>query len=412
MQTYVVVTILPTSAKWLHEITFKSCIVDLNNTLKYHHIFEIKRSFYMNDLNDQLQAMLLRNPNHNNTQSVNSSNSDDVQAILPDSPAKEVVLYQTDDGNVNVSVMYYDESFWLTQKAMGELFDVASNTITYHLQEIFKSGELDANSVTRIFRVTASDGKKYNTKFYNLDAIISVGYRVNSMKATKFRQWATSTLKEYMLKGFVLNDDMLKNGPKFGKDYFKELLERVRSIRASERRIWQQVTDIFAECSIDYDRSSPTAYYFYALVQNKFHYAITGQTAAEIIYSKADHTKDHMGLTTWKNAPDGRVLKSDVTIAKNYLDEKQIRLLERAVSGYFDYIEDLIERENTFTMEEFAQSINEFLAFRRYDILPDNGKISSKSAKEKAEQEYKEFNKTQKIISDFDKEVQKMLNKH
>ena len=412
MQTYAVITILLTLAKWLHEITFKSCIVDLNNTLKYHDIFEIKRSFYMNDLNDQLQAMLLRNPNHNNTQSVNSSNSDDVQAILPDSPAKEVVLYQTDDGNVNVSVMYYDESFWLTQKAMGELFDVASNTITYHLQEIFKSGELDANSVTRIFRVTASDGKKYNTKFYNLDAIISVGYRVNSMKATKFRQWATSTLKEYMLKGFVLNDDMLKNGPKFGKDYFKELLERVRSIRASERRIWQQVTDIFAECSIDYDRSSPTAYYFYALVQNKFHYAITGQTAAEIIYSKADHTKDHMGLTTWKNAPDGRVLKSDVTIAKNYLDEKQIRLLERAVSGYFDYIEDLIERENTFTMEEFAQSINEFLAFRRYDILPDNGKISSKSAKEKAEQEYKEFNKTQKIISDFDKEVQKMLNKH
>lgn len=412
MQTYAVITILLTLAKWLHEITFKSCIVDLNNTLKYHHIFEIKRSFYMNDLNDQLQAMLLRNKNHNSTQSVNSSNSDDVQAILPDSPAKEVVLYQTDDGNVNVSVMYYDESFWLTQKAMGELFDVASNTITYHLQEIFKSGELDANSVTRIFRVTASDGKKYNTKFYNLDAIISVGYRVNSMKATKFRQWATSTLKEYMLKGFVLNDDMLKNGPKFGKDYFKELLERVRSIRASERRIWQQVTDIFAECSIDYDRSSPTAYYFYALVQNKFHYAITGQTAAEIIYSKADHTKDHMGLTTWKNAPDGRVLKSDVTIAKNYLDEKQIRQLERAVSGYFDYIEDLIERENTFTMEEFAQSINEFLAFRRYDILPDNGKISSKSAKEKAEQEYKEFNKTQKIISDFDKEVQKMLNKH
>lgn len=398
--------------QWLHEITFKLCIVNLNKTLKYHHIFEIKRSFYMNDLNDQLQAMLLRNPNHNSTQSVNSSNSDDVQAILPDSPAKEVVLYQTDDGNVNVSVMYYNESFWLTQKAMGELFDVASNTITYHLQEIFKSGELDANSVTRIFRVTASDGKKYNTKFYNLDAIISVGYRVNSMKATKFRQWATYTLKEYMLKGFVLNDDMLKNGPKFGKDYFKELLERVRSIRASERRIWQQVTDIFAECSIDYDRSSPTAYYFYALVQNKFHYAITGQTAAEIIYSKADHTKDHMGLTTWKNAPDGRVLKSDVTIAKNYLDEKQIRQLERAVSGYFDYIEDLIERENTFTMEEFAQSINEFLAFRRYDILPDNGKISSKSAKEKAEQEYKEFNKTQKIISDFDKEVQKMLNKH
>ena len=366
----------------------------------------------MNDLNDQLQAMLLRNKNHNSTQSVNPSNSDDVQAILPDSPAKEVVLYQTDDGNVNVSVMYYDESFWLTQKAMSELFEVDRTVITKHLSNIFSDGELVKNSVCAIFAHTAADGKKYNTQYYNLDAIISVGYRVNSMKATKFRQWATSTLKEYMLKGFVLNDDMLKNGPKFGKDYFKELLERVRSIRASERRIWQQVTDIFAECSIDYDRSSPTAYYFYALVQNKFHYAITGQTAAEIIYSKADHTKDHMGLTTWKNAPDGRVLKSDVTVAKNYLDEKQIRKLERAVSGYFDYIEDLIERENTFTMEEFAQSINEFLAFRRYDILPDNGKISSKSAKEKAEQEYKEFNKTQKIISDFDKEVQKMLNKH
>lgn len=366
----------------------------------------------MNDLNDQLQAMLLRNPNRNSTQSANSSNSDDVQAILPDSPAKEVVLYQTDDGNVNVSVMYYNESFWLTQKAMSELFEVDRTVITKHLSNIFSDGELVKNSVCAIFAHTAADGKKYNTQYYNLDAIISVGYRVNSMKATKFRQWATSTLKEYMLKGFVLNDDMLKNGPKFGKDYFKELLERVRSIRASERRIWQQVTDIFAECSIDYDRSSPTAYYFYALVQNKFHYAITGQTAAEIIYSKADHTKDHMGLTTWKNAPDGRVLKSDVTIAKNYLDEKQIRQLERAVSGYFDYIEDLIERENTFTMEEFAQSINEFLAFRRYDILPDNGKISSKSAKEKVEQEYKEFNKTQKIISDFDKEVQKMLNKH
>lgn len=369
----------------------------------------------MNDLNDQLQAMLLRNPNHNNTQSVNSSNSDDVQAILPDSPAKEVVLYQTDDGNVNVSVIYCNESFWLTQKAMSELFGVNVPTISKHLQNIYEEGELYKDSTISKMETVRIEGTrqvKRNIDYYNLDAIIAVGYRVNSMKATKFRQWATSTLKEYMLKGFVLNDDMLKNGPKFGKDYFKELLERVRSIRASERRIWQQVTDIFAECSIDYDRSSPTAYYFYALVQNKFHYAITGQTAAEIIYSKADHTKDHMGLTTWKNAPDGRVLKSDVTIAKNYLNEKQIRQLERAVSGYFDYIEDLIERENTFTMEEFAQSINEFLAFRRYDILPDNGKISSKSAKEKAEQEYKEFNKTQKIISDFDKEVQKMLNKH
>lgn len=366
----------------------------------------------MDDFNNQLQAMLLRNTNHTEERPVVPSKSDEPQTISPDSPAKEVVLYQTDDGNVNVSVFYYNDNFWLTQKAMGELFDCSSDNISLHLKNIFSSGELDKNSVTEKFSATASDGKNYLMQFYNLDAIIAVGYRVNSMKATKFRQWATATLKEYMIKGFVLNDDMLKNGPKFGKDYFKELLERVRSIRASERRIWQQVTDIFAECSIDYDRNSPITNHFYAMVQNKFHYAITGQTAAEIIYSNADHTKDHMGLTTWKNAPEGRVLKSDVSVAKNYLNEKQIRQLERAVSGYFDYIEDLIERENTFTMEEFAQSINEFLAFRKYDILPDNGKVTSKSAKEKAEQEYMKFNKTQKIISDFDKEIQHLLEKH
>lgn len=367
---------------------------------------------YMDDFNNQLQAMLLRNTNHTEERPVVPSKSDEPQTISPDSPAREVVLYQTDDGNVNVSVFYYNDNFWLTQKAMGELFDCSSDNISLHLKNIFSSGELDKNSVTEKFSATASDGKNYLMQFYNLDAIIAVGYRVNSMKATKFRQWATATLKEYMIKGFVLNDDMLKNGPKFGKDYFKELLERVRSIRASERRIWQQVTDIFAECSIDYDRNSPITNHFYAMVQNKFHYAITGQTAAEIIYSNADHTKDHMGLTTWKNAPEGRVLKSDVSVAKNYLNEKQIRQLERAVSGYFDYVEDLIERENTFTMEEFAQSINEFLAFRKYDILPDNGKVTSKSAREKAEQEYMKFNKTQKIISDFDKEIQHLLEKH
>ena len=252
---------------------------------------------------------------------------------------------------------------------------------------------------------------KRKMDFYNLDAIISVGYRVNSRRATQFRIWATSVLKEYMIKGFAMDDERLKQGrTAFGKDYFKELLERVRSIRASERRIWQQITDIFAECSIDYDRQSPTTKDFYAMVQNKFHYAIVGQTAAEIVYTKADHEKEHMGLTTWKHAPEGRILKSDARIAKNYLDEKQIRQLERVVSGYFDYIEDLIERENTFTMEEFAASVNEFLAFRRYKILKDRGGVSSKMAKEKADIEYDIFNKTQKLRSDFDKEVQKMLD--
>ena len=247
-------------------------------------------------------------------------------------------------------------------------------------------------------------------QFYNLDAIISVGYRVNSRKATNFRIWATGILKEYMIKGFAIDDERLKQGKTaFGKDYFKELLERVRSIRASERRIWQQITDIFAECSIDYDKDSQITHDFYAMVQNKFHYAITGQTAAEIIDAKADHTKEHMGLFTWKNSPDGRILKSDVTVAKNYLNEKQIRQLERTVSGYFDYIEDLIERENTFTMAEFATSINEFLAFRKYDVLEGKGKISKKDADKKAAAEYDKFNKTQKITSDFDREVKRLL---
>lgn len=258
----------------------------------------------------------------------------------------------------------------------------------------------------------AIEGKTQSrdTNFYNLDAIISVGYRINSRRATNFRIWATSVLKEYLIKGFAMDDERLKQGESaFGKDYFRELLERVRSIRASERRVWQQITDIFAECSIDYDKESEITSAFYAMVQNKFHYAITGKTAAEIVYTSADRNKDNMGLTTWKNAPEGRILKSDVTVAKNYLDEKQIRQLERTVSGYFDYIEDLIERENVFTMKEFAESINEFLSFRRYDVLNDKGKISAKSAKEKAEAEYVEFNRTQKITSDFDKAVEKML---
>ncbi|MBR3002320.1 MAG: virulence RhuM family protein [Clostridia bacterium] len=317
---------------------------------------------------------------------------------------RDLIIYQSQKNeNISVEVLYDNEDFWLTQKSMGKLFGVAENNITYHLKNIFNSSELDENSVTQKIRVTASDGKNYNTNFYSLDAIIAVGYRVNSKEATDFRIWATKTLKEFIKKGFVLNDEFLKNGPKFGKDYFKELLERIRSIRTSERRIWQQITDIFAECSIDYDKDSEITQKFYATVQNKFHFAITGSTAAEIIYNNADHTKDNMGLTTWKNSPDGRILKSDVMIAKNYLSEKQIKRLERAVSGYFDYIEDLVERENTFTMEDFSKSINEFLEFRKYDILQDNGKISRKEAEEKAEKEYIEFNKTQKIISDFDK---------
>ena len=322
-----------------------------------------------------------------------------------------IILYQEDDRNINVNVYYKNETYWLTQKSMAELFETSSDNISLHLKNIFFEEELSEFSTTEEFSVVQKEGVrnvKRMLKFYNLDAIIAVGYRVNSKKATKFRQWATKTLREYIIKGFALNDDMLKNGKPFGQDYFKELLECVRSIRASERRIWQQITDIFAECSIDYDVHTDIVDNFYAMVQNKFHYAITGQTAAEIIYNNADSTKEHMGLTTWKNAPSGRVLNSDVSIAKNYLNEKQIKQLERAVSGYFDYIEDLIERENVFTMEDFVKSINEFLSFRRYDVLTHSGKITSKSAKEKANSEYDKFNKTQKILSDFDKRIKKL----
>lgn len=323
----------------------------------------------------------------------------------------EFLMYKSAEEDVSVNALIKDESIWLNQKAMAELFGCSTDNISLHLKNIFSEGELDKNSVTEKISATAADGKKYLTQFYNLDAIISVGYRVNSRRATNFRIWATSILKEYMIKGFAMDDERLKQGKiAFGKDYFRELLERVRSIRASERRIWQQITDIFAECSIDYDKNAKITHDFYAMVQNKFHYAIVGKTAAEIVYEKADREKENMGLTTWKNAPDGRILKSDVAIAKNYLDEKQIKQLERAVTGYFDYIEDLIERENTFTMEEFAASVNEFLAFRRYDILKGEGKISKQTALKKAETEYEAFNKTQKITSDFDKEVKKLLN--
>ena len=320
------------------------------------------------------------------------------------------LIYNVPGEEASVSVIVKDETIWLTQKAMAELFGVGVPAISKHLKNIFEEGELMEEVVISILETTTEHGaiagktQTNRTKFYNLDAIISVGYRVSSRKATNFRIWATGILKEYMTKGFVMDDERLKQGKAaFGKDYFRELLERVRSIRASERRIWLQITDIFAECSIDYDREADVTKEFYAMVQNKFHYAITGKPAAEIINTSADRTKDHMGLITWKGAPDGRILKSDVTVAKNYLTEKQIKQLERAVTGYFDYIEDLIERENTFTMEEFATSINEFLAFRKYDILKGKGSISKQQADLKAKAEYDEFNKTQKIISDFEK---------
>ena len=321
------------------------------------------------------------------------------------------LMYRAAEDEVAVNALVKDDTIWLNQKGMAELFDCSTDNISLHLKNIFAEGELVKDSVTEKISATAADGKVYATQFYNLDAIISVGYRVNSRRATAFRIWATGILREYMIKGFAMDDERLKQGQTlFGKDYFRELLERVRSIRASERRIWQQVTDIYAECSIDYDPKAPTTKEFYAMVQNKFHFAITGKTAAEIIYESADHTQENMGLTTWKNAPDGRILKSDTAIAKNYLDEQQIRRLERTVSGYFDYIEDLIERENTFTMQEFAQSINEFLSFRRYQILPDRGRISRQMAIEKASQEYDVFNRTQRITSDFDRAVAKLAS--
>ena len=325
--------------------------------------------------------------------------------------SRYIIVYSTPEGDVRVNAVVKDETIWLTQKGIAELFDVGVPAVSKHLKNIFAEGELQQELVISKMETTTQHGavdgltQSRETNFYNLDAIISVGYRVNSAKATKFRIWATKVLKEFMQKGFVLDDERLKQGRTlFGKDYFDELLERVRSIRASERRIWQKITDIYAECSIDYDRYAPTTRDFYAMIQNKFHYAITGQTAAEIVYTKADAEKEHMGLTTWKYAPNGRILKSDVVIAKNYLQQSEIRRLERAITGYFDYIEDLIERENTFTMQEFAASVNEFLAFRRYQILPDNSKgtITHAEAEAKAAEEYEKFKKIQKIISDFD----------
>ena len=328
----------------------------------------------------------------------------------------QLLIYSTPSEDVKVDVVLKDENIWATQKTMAALFGVQIPDISKHINNIFDTRELVRSTTVSKMETVVQRGFRGSIQdtiyFYNLDMIIAVGYRVSSARATAFRIWATGILKEFIRKGFVLDDNRMKNGGAiFGKDYFRELLERVRSIRASERRIWQQITDIYAECSIDYDRAAPTTKDFYAMIQNKFHYAISGKTAAEIVYERADRRKEHMGLTTWKNSPDGRILKTDVSIAKNYLPEQDIRRLERAVSGYFDYIEDLIERENTFTMEQFAASVNEFLTFRRYQILPDKhkGLISHEDAQKKAEAEYDEFNKTQKIVSDFDKEVSLFL---
>lgn len=326
----------------------------------------------------------------------------------------EFVMYTTPDGKVKIQTLLHDENIWLPQKRIAELFGVERSVITKHLQNIYEEGELDKNSTCANFAQVQKEGSrevKRDVEFYNLDAIISVGYRVNSSRATQFRIWATARLKEYIIKGFTMDDERLANGQHFGKDYFKELLERIRSIRASERRIYQQITDIFAECSTDYNPKSQTTQDFYATVQNKFHFAITGKTAAEIVYDSADSEKANMGLATWKKSPEGRILKSDTNVAKNYLEHEEIRKLERTVSSFFDYIEGIIERRTTFTMESFATSVNKFLSFNEYEILEGKGSISQRQAEAKAFSEYEIFNTTQKIDSDFDKHVKRLQKK-
>ncbi len=323
----------------------------------------------------------------------------------------DFVLYTAPSGDVKVEIYFQNETIWLTQDKIALLFGVGKAAISKHLTNIYESGELQKQTTVSILETVRQEGNRNvarQIEYYNLDAIISVGYRVNSSKATQFRIWATQTLKEYIIKGFAMDDNRLKNGHYFGKDYFKELLERVRSIRTSERRIYQQITDIFAECSMDYDPNAATTKLFYATVQNKFHYAITGKTAAEIIFEKANSQSNFMGLSTWKNAPEGRILKSDTTIAKNYLQEKEIKQLERTITGYFDYIENLIERRNTFTMEQLAESVNKFLSFNEYKVLDNLGSISKDQADDKAKKEYDVFNKTQNIVSDFDKAIKRL----
>lgn len=369
---------------------------------------------YMDDFNNQLQAMLFRNTNHTEERPVVPSKSDEPQTISPDTPAREVVLYQTDDGNVNVSVIYYDETFWLTQKAMAELFGVNVPIISKHLQNIYEDGELFKNSTISKMETVRIEGTrqvKRTLDYYNLDAIIAVGYRVNSIKATKFRQWATATLKEYMLKGFVLNDDMLKNGPKFGKDYFDELLEKIKEIRASERRFYQKITDIYAQCSYDYDPKSEITRTFFKTVQNKLLFAITGHTAPEIIHDRADSTKEHMGMQTWKNAPDGKILKSDVTVSKNYLSKEEMSGLNDIVNMYLDYAENQAKRNKLMSMNDWITKLDSFLQFNEYDLMENLGIVSREVADSLAIKEYEKYRVIQdnNYVSDFDEATKKYL---
>ena len=326
----------------------------------------------------------------------------------------EIVLYQMDKTNICVSVFFHEETFWLTQKAMAELFDCSTDNISLHLKNIFREEELDEKSTTEFFSVVQKEGNRNvtrNVKCYNLDAIIAVGYRVNSKKATRFRQWATKTLKEYIIKGFVLNDEMLKNGKPFGKDYFDELLERIREIRASERRAYQKITDVFEQCSYDYDKNSETTKAFYAFVQNKLHFSITGKTAAELIYERADSEKSSMGLTTWKDTPDGKILKRDIGIAKNYLNEKELTRLNRLVTMFIDYAELMAEDGVLMSMQDWVDQTNQFLRNNRRKVLSGKGKISHEAALEKAEKEYEAFRikQDQEYVSEFDREVEKYL---
>lgn len=363
------------------------------------------------EFEEQLQAMLQRNTAHLSKQETVDAQIVDTIPQESASTEKEVILYQTDDGNINVSVFFYNESFWLSQKSMADLFGVDRTVITKHLSNIFSDKELDKNSVCAIFAHTASDGKKYNTQYYNLDAIISVGYRINSYKATKFRQWATKTLREYMIKGFVINDDMLKNGKSFGKDYFDELLERIKEIRASERRFYQKITDIYAQCSYDYDPKSETTRTFFQTVQNKLLFAITGHTAPEIIANRADSSKEHMGMQTWKNAPDGKILKSDVTVSKNYLSQKELSGLNDIVNMYLDYAENQAKRNKLMSMNDWITKLDSFLNFNEYDIMQNIGVVSRKVADSLAIKEYEKYRIIQddNYISDFDKATEKYL---
>ncbi|KAF0144926.1 MAG: virulence protein [Nitrospirae bacterium] len=325
----------------------------------------------------------------------------------------DIILYSSPEGNTHVEVLFSDETFWLSQKRMAELFGVEIHTINYHLKDIFKTGELVEDSVIRKIRITADDGKNYLTNLYNLDVIIAVGYRVNSHQATKFRIWATKTLKEFIVKGFVLDDIRLKQGKRFGKDYFDELLERIREIRASERRFYQKITDIYQQCSIDYDKDAEITETFFKTVQNKLHWAITGKTAAQIIAERADSLKPHMGLQTWKNAPQGKILKTDITVAKNYLIEKEIKELERIVSMYLDYAENQAARQIPMKMKEWVRKLDAFLKFNEYQILKNAGKVSNSVAKQLAEEEYEKFRVVQdrEFVSDFDREVKRIKKK-